>query len=271
MKMMKVLVLLGYIRSHHSFLWKTAWMLLSAPCRTACNCSMYSATTKRLVTWTSLAWIQKPVSVRHAVNRLNMMRVCRVTHLLCLSWNYSGIIWFWAWSVGLLQLLLLLVNLLSMDWSFMLRATNSAITFMTFVGHLCLSVHAMLWVKLSMFRLCMRCLNLVLRLQLLAKLQLALVKCAPRLGIWRQNLVKFCKMHLWLMSPALVWHRLELPCGCPWVAWLCLRRTVAWQGDERFVDLAKGTSSQFTMQEVHGLQLAYRILDDGRMQLLVPR
>ena len=38
-----------------------------------------------------------------------------------------------------------------------------------------------------------------------------------------------------------------------------------------FVDLAKGTSSQFTMQEVHGLQLAYRILDDGCMQLLVPR
>ena len=40
---------------------------------------------------------------------------------------------------------------------------------------------------------------------------------------------------------------------------------------KRFVDLAKGTSSQFTMREVHGLQLAYRILDDGRMQLLIPR
>ena len=39
---------------------------------------------------------------------------------------------------------------------------------------------------------------------------------------------------------------------------------------KRFVDLAKGTSSQFTMREVHGLQLAYRILDDGRMQLLIP-
>ena len=39
---------------------------------------------------------------------------------------------------------------------------------------------------------------------------------------------------------------------------------------KRFVDLAKGTSSQFTMREVHGLQLAYRILDDGHMQLLVP-
>ena len=38
-----------------------------------------------------------------------------------------------------------------------------------------------------------------------------------------------------------------------------------------FVDMAKGTSSQFTMQEVHGLQLAYRILDDGHMQLLIPR
>ena len=37
------------------------------------------------------------------------------------------------------------------------------------------------------------------------------------------------------------------------------------------MDLAKGTSSQFTMQEVHGLQLAYRILDDGRMQLLILR
>ena len=38
-----------------------------------------------------------------------------------------------------------------------------------------------------------------------------------------------------------------------------------------FVDLAKGTSSQFTMREVHGLQLAYCILDDGRMQLLIPQ
>ena len=37
------------------------------------------------------------------------------------------------------------------------------------------------------------------------------------------------------------------------------------------MDLAKGTSSQFTMREVHCLQLAYRILDDGRMQLLIPR
>ena len=40
---------------------------------------------------------------------------------------------------------------------------------------------------------------------------------------------------------------------------------------KRFVDLAKGTTLQFTMREVHGLQLAYRILDDGRMQLLIPR
>ena len=40
---------------------------------------------------------------------------------------------------------------------------------------------------------------------------------------------------------------------------------------KRFVDLVKGTSSQFTMQEVHGLQLAYRILDDGHTQLLIPR
>ena len=37
------------------------------------------------------------------------------------------------------------------------------------------------------------------------------------------------------------------------------------RGMKRFVDLAKGSSSQFTMREVHGLQLAYRILDDGRM------
>ena len=37
------------------------------------------------------------------------------------------------------------------------------------------------------------------------------------------------------------------------------------------MDIAKGTSSQFTMREVHGLQLAYHILDDGCMQLLVPR
>ena len=34
---------------------------------------------------------------------------------------------------------------------------------------------------------------------------------------------------------------------------------------KRFVDLAKGTSSQFTMREVHGLQLAYRVLEDGHM------
>ena len=40
---------------------------------------------------------------------------------------------------------------------------------------------------------------------------------------------------------------------------------------KRFVDMAKGASSQFTMREVHGMQLAYRVLDDGRMQLLVPR
>ena len=39
---------------------------------------------------------------------------------------------------------------------------------------------------------------------------------------------------------------------------------------KRFVDMAKGTSSQFTMQEVHGLQLAYRVLDDRRMQLQIP-
>ena len=38
----------------------------------------------------------------------------------------------------------------------------------------------------------------------------------------------------------------------------------------RFVDLTKGTSSQFTMREVHGLQQAYRILDDGRIQLPIP-
>ena len=34
--------------------------------------------------------------------------------------------------------------------------------------------------------------------------------------------------------------------------------------------MAKGPSSQFTMRKVHGLQLAYRVLDDGRMQLLIP-
>ena len=38
-----------------------------------------------------------------------------------------------------------------------------------------------------------------------------------------------------------------------------------------FVDMAKGPSSQFTIREVHGLQLAYRVLDDGRMQLLIPQ
>ena len=40
---------------------------------------------------------------------------------------------------------------------------------------------------------------------------------------------------------------------------------------KRFVDMAEGPSSQFTMREVHALQLAYRVLDDGRMQLLAPR
>ena len=78
----------------------------------------------------------------------------------------------------------------------MLRVTNSATTFVTIVRHVCLSVYAKLWVKLSIFRLCMRYLTLVLRLQLLAKLQLALVNRALRLEIWRQNLVTFCKMHL---------------------------------------------------------------------------
>ena len=34
----------------------------------------------------------------------------------------------------------------------MQKATNSATTFVTFIGHVCLSVHAKLWVKLSMFR-----------------------------------------------------------------------------------------------------------------------
>ena len=78
----------------------------------------------------------------------------------------------------------------------MQRATNSATTFVTIVGNVCLSFHAKLWVKLRMFRLCIRCLHLVLHMQLLAKLQLALVTHAPRLGIWHQNLVKFCKMLL---------------------------------------------------------------------------
>ena len=76
------------------------------------------------------------------------------------------------------------------------RVTNSATTFMTIVRHVFLSVHAKLWVKLSMFKWCMRCLSLVLRSQLLAKLQLALVNRTPRLAIWRQILVMFCKMHL---------------------------------------------------------------------------
>ena len=78
----------------------------------------------------------------------------------------------------------------------MQRVTNSMTTFVTFVRHVRVSVHAKLWAKLSMFRLCMRCSNLVLHTQLLAKLQLALVNLAPRLGIWRQNLVNFCKMLL---------------------------------------------------------------------------
>ena len=38
---------------------------------------------------------------------------------------------------------------------------------------------------------------------------------------------------------------------------------------KRFVDMANSPSTQFTMREVHGLQLAYRVLDDGRMQLLI--
>ena len=76
------------------------------------------------------------------------------------------------------------------------RVTNSATTFVTIPRNVCLSVHAKLWVKLSMFKWCMRCLSLVLRSQLLAKLQLALVNRAFRLEIWRQILVTFCKMHL---------------------------------------------------------------------------
>ena len=76
------------------------------------------------------------------------------------------------------------------------RVTNSATTFVTILGNVCLSVHAKLWIKLSMFKWCMRCLSLVLRSQLLAKLQLALVNRALRLEIWRQILVTFCKMHL---------------------------------------------------------------------------
>ena len=78
----------------------------------------------------------------------------------------------------------------------MQRVTNSTMTFMMIVRHVCLSVRAKLWVKLSTFRFRMRCLNLVLRLQLLAKLQLALVNRALRLEIWCQTLVTFCKMHL---------------------------------------------------------------------------
>ena len=78
----------------------------------------------------------------------------------------------------------------------MQRVTNSVTTFVMIVGHVCLSVHAKLWIQLSMFRFRMGCLNLVLRPQLLAKLQLALVNCALRLEIWRQILVTFCKMHL---------------------------------------------------------------------------
>ena len=78
----------------------------------------------------------------------------------------------------------------------MQRVTNFMTKIVTIVRHVCLSVHAKLWVKLSMFRLCMRCLNLVLRSQLLAKLQLALATRAPRLRIWHQILVNFCKMHL---------------------------------------------------------------------------
>ena len=76
------------------------------------------------------------------------------------------------------------------------RVTNSATTFVTILRNVCLSVHAKLYVKLSMFKWCMRCLSLVLRSQLLAKLQLVLVNRALRLEIWRQNLVTFCKMHL---------------------------------------------------------------------------
>ena len=38
---------------------------------------------------------------------------------------------------------------------------------------------------------------------------------------------------------------------------------------KHFVDLAEGASPNFTIQEVHGLQLAYCVLDDGCMQLMV--
>ena len=76
------------------------------------------------------------------------------------------------------------------------RVTNSATSFVTILRNVCLSVHAKLCVKLSMFRFRMRWLHLVLCSQLLAKLQLALVNRAFRLEIWRQILVTFCKMHL---------------------------------------------------------------------------
>ena len=78
----------------------------------------------------------------------------------------------------------------------MQRVTNLATTLVAIVRHVCLSVHAKLGVKLSMFRFRTRCLNLVLRSQLLAKLQLALVNRALKLEVWRQNLVTFCKRHL---------------------------------------------------------------------------
>ena len=39
---------------------------------------------------------------------------------------------------------------------------------------------------------------------------------------------------------------------------------------KEFVDFAVGACPNFTMQEVHGLQLAYRVLDDGHLQLLLP-
>ena len=78
----------------------------------------------------------------------------------------------------------------------MQRVTNFATTFVMILGNVCLSVHAKLWVILSMFRFRTRYLNLVLHSQLLAKLQLALVNRALKLEIWRQNLVTLCKMHL---------------------------------------------------------------------------
>ena len=54
------------------------------------------------------------------------------------------------------------------------------------------------------------------------------------------------------------------------MAWLYLQRTVDDREMKKCVSFGKGASPNFTIREVHGLKLAYLVLDDGFLQLLVP-